>query len=519
MKKNLFFYLYFCTCLGFISCSEDWKDELVINEVAQKEIQEEYVIPSMVSGMNRFSEILSKAVTENAELRSFLKKEALKTMDNDYDVFYPRSKNEIVSGSAGKSFREILAEYAVNEEELVDIEEQFPLLTIYVPELPSGFNANTWDAKNEIPYVANIILKNDSTSFYYDGEIAGAIASYEIPGCPTLVVKNNERIRLKEKITGSALLRSASYEDAYEFIDEAFDGLNSQPTPLRAATLPGSQLSPVLITAYNEMGVSSPVYWQRDHIYYGMTKQTGSTGYGYFDPRFSEKLVSIKFNNEAYNKMADQPGGTMGDPLMTEKNMLSIAAIQTAHPNYSIGDCLWTEGRFEIRIDLITGSGSTSYKLFNVDPQEIFDVQYTSSGFIKSFIPEIVIGKEYYPNSTIFEKWNLETEGYKWKFIISEVDTQTSITQTGTITSEYATNFGITNGGYQGKIGLNFGASAKRTQTSTYTMTTTQGSDDLGTVELYFSDPVIKSASGNNYTLFSISNEYVEMTVIPVQMY
>jgi len=497
--------------MGFISCSEDIvKDRLVI----EGNIQKRNVIPPVVANMNSFSEILSKAVVGNPALRDFLKAEALKTMDNDYDIFYPRSKNEIVA--EGKSFRDILLEYAVNEEELTGIEESLPLLTIYVPELPSGFDAGTWDAKNEIPYVANPVIKNDSVNFYYDGGIAFSIKRNEIPGCPTLVVKNNERIRLKDRSASTPTLRSSSGDDDYEFIDEAFDGLKSQPASLRSILMTPDQLSPLVIAAYNEMG-ASPAYWQRDHVYYGMTKQTGSTGFGYLNTQFSEKIVSIKFSDQAYWAMSDQPGGAMGDPSTAGKPVASVLmTLQTTHPEYTIGDCLWTEGRFEIKIDIVKGSGQPLSKLFNVSPQELFDVQYTKSGGIvtSTYTPTGVTGKEYSLNIDL-GTWNLESDGPIWQFTISEKDGNETQTYTGTLTTEFASNFGVTAGGYQGKIGLNFGVSGKVTHVNTYTSTKTLGSDELGTLEIHFWDPVITSASGSNYTLFSKNNNYVEMTVIP----
>jgi len=502
MKRNLFFYLYFCVLFGLISCHDDSKHESII----KKEIQKENVVPPMVSNMVRFSEILSIAVKENSDLRSFLKIEALKMMDNDYDIFYPHSKNEIVSN--GKSFRDILTEYAKNEEELTGIEESLPLLTIYVPELPSGFNAGTWDTKNEIPCVASTVLENDSTDFYSDGKILVSIKSNEIPGWPTLVVKNNERIRLKNKNITASSLRSSSYNDAYEFIDKAFNGQTT--SSLRAATLPASQLSPLLISAYNEMGLDNN-YWQRDYIYYGLTKQSGSTGTGYINRRFSERIVSIKFSPDAYYKMSDQAG----DP-----------AYRFISTNNSTPDCnlFWTDGKFEIKIDIIinnlSGIGTTITKYFSVSPQDVFDIQYTTSrimGIRYLYCPTGVTSKEYNPNVDL-ATWDLESNSFGWKFIISETDDQTTETQTQTMNVEYATNFGMTANGL-GKIGLNFGTSAKSTQTNTYTLVTTKGADDLGTIECYFSDPVIKSVSGNNYTLFSRGNPYVEMSIIPVQLY
>ena len=357
MKRNLFFYLYICVLFGLFSCGELIEEELVIKEENEKE----NVIPLMTSNMIRFSEILSKAVKENSELRSFLKTDALKMMDKDYDIFYPSSKNEIVFN--GKSFRDILMEYAENEDELTGIEESLSLLTIYVPELPSGFDASTWDAENEIPYVACTMLRNDLVDFYYGGEATLSIKSYEIPGWPTLVVKNNERIRLKNKNITSAFLRSTSYDDTYEFIDEEFNG---QTTLMRSVTVPSSQLSSSLISAYNEMGVDN-YYWQRDYIYYGLNRQSGLTGTGPLKLNFSKTIVSIKFSPDAYSVMSDQAG----DP---EKILL----LQNSSPN--AGHLLWTEGYFEIKLDVyvnnLTGFGTVIEKYFNVHPKDIFDLEY-----------------------------------------------------------------------------------------------------------------------------------------------
>jgi len=509
-----------------MSCNEVSKDELVKKEGIQKE----NVIPPKVSNMVRFSEILSKAVAKNSDLRSFLKTEALKMMDKDFDIFYPLSKNEIVSN--GKSFRDILAEYAENKEELTGIEKTLSLLTIYVPELPSGFDANIWDAENEIPYVASVVLRNDSTDFYYDGTVALSIKSSEIPGWPTLVVKNNERIRLKDKNAAPTALRSSSNNDAYEFIDEAFDG---QSPSLRALLLPPilpplvdpplppivpynpnltlQTLYPTQYAAYNEMGLDNN-YWQRDYIYYGLTKQSGSTGSGSLNRRFSERIVSMEFSPDAYLKMSDQAG----DPSWIETLKVS--------GNPPAGSLFWTEGKFEIKIDVffnnLSGLGPTIPIYFSVNPTDIFDVTYSKSDPIMLglciYQPTGLKSKDYNPNIDIIT-WDLENNSFGWKFNISEIDDQITETQTVTVSAEYATNFGLTAGGQQEKIGLNFGTSAKRTQTNTYSIATTKGSDDLGSITYYFSDPVIQSVSSNNYTLFSRSNPYVKMSIIPVQLY
>lgn len=62
------------------------------------------------------------------DLRVFLKEEAIKQFDNDYEVFYPYVKDETISG--GRTFKEILVEHAGSESKLQEIEEVLPLLTL-----------------------------------------------------------------------------------------------------------------------------------------------------------------------------------------------------------------------------------------------------------------------------------------------------------------------------------------------------------------------------------------------------
>ena len=59
---------------------------------------QEVCVESEFDAHKEFSIILSKALSENPQLRIFLKQEALEQFDRDYDVLYLRSKNELVDG-------------------------------------------------------------------------------------------------------------------------------------------------------------------------------------------------------------------------------------------------------------------------------------------------------------------------------------------------------------------------------------------------------------------------------------
>lgn len=98
MKKDL---LSFFTAISIIisGCS---KNEITTS--LERDINEQQL--SEIEAYNEFASILSKAVNNETALRLFLKKEALKQFDKDYDVFYPWLRDCDIDGN--NSFEEIL---------------------------------------------------------------------------------------------------------------------------------------------------------------------------------------------------------------------------------------------------------------------------------------------------------------------------------------------------------------------------------------------------------------------------
>lgn len=99
-------------------------------------------------GQLAFAKILSKAVYHVPSLRIFLKEEAEKQYDRDYDVFYPFVKDKVIEN--GKTFREILISYS-SEKEISLIEKSVPLLTIMIPELSKfgAFSVSEWNVSDD----------------------------------------------------------------------------------------------------------------------------------------------------------------------------------------------------------------------------------------------------------------------------------------------------------------------------------------------------------------------------------
>ena len=50
-----------------------------------------------LNAQKEFAIILSKALCSDPDMRSFVKQEALQRFDNDYDVFYPKVKDELIN--------------------------------------------------------------------------------------------------------------------------------------------------------------------------------------------------------------------------------------------------------------------------------------------------------------------------------------------------------------------------------------------------------------------------------------
>ena len=308
-----------------VSCSKNEESYLSDKSPGLHPVEKE-------SYQRTFAKTLSKAVYGNSNLRKFIREEALRQFDNDYDVFYPLLKNEIVSGDS--TFRDILLSYADDKEQFLQMETEMPMLNILVPDWSwiTGFSAESWDISD--PEVAvSYADDNDSHIIFGDGEEIGGFKNGEFPGLPVLVVKNNERLR-KNSGNGDA----KSFLGEYEFIDEAFDGLyqpqkrvSSQyydiniPTEETNNFVPASELDPLLIGAYNlyKDSLSSA---HRDYVYYNGNTNTQSPRT--INDKVYERLYKIRIDPNSYTTLSDQQ---YGDPHLTnvshKKSALSTEEI------------------------------------------------------------------------------------------------------------------------------------------------------------------------------------------------
>lgn len=419
-----------------------------------------------------FARVLGKAVKNDDALRAFLKTEALKKFNLDYDILYQLVKDKIVSNN--ETFQQKLLKYADDKELLTAIDNLQPLLTIYIPELPGGFSAESWNAETGIPAISTGIITDKKVTYYMPDGTQLTEQADLIPEFPLLAVKDNERVKLAQ--TGKASARNAggklkSSSHAYEFLSENFDGISKKQMANKGVTTMSECINcPVNVKVSNAYDIwltqGAENFWQRDHIYYSITPSSPN---GPLDPSFQEHLTGLKFKDgmQGYNKITDQ-----NDPYATE----GVLAV-------------WTEGDYEFALTALInntiGLGSTITKLFPVKPQDLFQVNYERvPPFMMARIVSIT-PKQYNLNVPI-ASWDIKNNGIGWKLTLAEVDPSQTTTHNNTVTSQFATNFGA-----DVKIGLKFGATATFTTQNTYTLVTQLDDDMLGETAMFFYDPVI----------------------------
>lgn len=468
--SHTFLFVAISFALSFVACKKEETRQSLPPAQVMPDPEDVYRIA--------FSKTLAKAVQEEPALRSFIKAEAVKLFDNDYDVLYQAVKDRKLSN--GITLHETLLKYAGDADAFNRNIDNLPLLTIYVPELPN-FSAERWDAQTQVPLVALAQRhKRDVSLFDGEGKEQMLAASY-IPGFPVLVVKSNERVVLG---SGSDAGRQqkpyfSNARFAFSFLDDAFNG-SLPKTQTRKKTEDrgpsGERLAfamdTTLVTAYN-----SGVEWHRDYIYYGISPVNNI---GKFTNRFSEFITSFRFTKpEHLGLVSDQDN----DP----KPVLS-----------SFRRPAWTDGRFEIRISAFINAknavGQELRKYFTATGPELFTLEYDSTKLIGNtwiYKYKQATPIAYNPNIELVP-WDLEQYGSVWKFAVSEYDPSEEITRTVTNTTTYGANFEINvSTGEKLKIGGKFGASTTTTHTEVFQYKTTLGSEDLAEGVLDFRTPVI----------------------------
>ena len=375
VKQKIFMLLCIVTLICSLSACES--DDNVSGVLDAKSNVSDLTI-SETDAQKSFAKILSIAVAKNEALRTFLKSEAEKQYDKDYDVFYPFVKDKTVTD--GKTLRDILVSYS-SENEIATIEKKLPLLTVMIPDLASfdAFSINKWDTSDEqvaVTYAKN----NDNSVFYAEGDSLLSLPKGDLPNFPFMVVKSNERM----KVVGKKATRSANNSDMdmnkYDFVDSAFDGTKSCETRAKYShydednteTAPEDKpylkeadgLDKRCITAYNNHYIDKYLI-DREYVYYDLSPNNKENGK--LDPNVREKLYKFRIDSLKYGSITDKQIGE--DP-----HLKNDAYYKKGHPSdEQIAKDLWTDGAFEIVFQVYLGNSSmTETKTISVNGSDLF---------------------------------------------------------------------------------------------------------------------------------------------------
>lgn len=514
MKKYLTIAFYAIVSMFLFSCEKE------------KEIQSPLFLMESEEGstLADFAAILSATVYNEPDVRSFLKEEALKTIDKDYDVFYPWVKNTLVRD--GLSFRDILMAYDP-EGKLPDIEQALPLLTILVPDWSwvdeNCFSAPTWDISNR-----NVAVTyegpGDLIPLYGKGKLLGSIQSSQFPSDPVLIVKQNERIEFNPTKGG---------ENPYQFVDPEFDGMSMPETkgyfteqtyyfyqPQPSNEVNTSDITSRVVQSYTEANNAYNMP-QRDYIYYYMTATRDT---GFVDFHYAERIHKFRFTSGQVPGLYDDTEAGHDIKLEYSENP------GQEFTNTQIKELAWNDGYLEIKFNIIAGS--------------MTDTHYKSIPFKDAFVPSQVRHEKYtnifgavtwryylaeranlVPKWITIDRnlfsWDLKNYPFAYYINVEEVDSGATITKTLSNTYEYATNFTYSSQTNTDNMKYEYGSgsSTKTTQQWTKTITSKNDNDDLGSFWVHYTDPIITQDYVSQVQIYNYSTGYVDVLIIPTKLY
>ena len=524
-------YLYIATIIvnvAMVSCVKDSFSGLCQDS--------DYVYEDTEQAMIDFSVILSKAVYNEPELRSFLKEEALKSFDRDYDVFYPWTKHSEVRD--GLTFEDILKMYDTDNS-LHLIENKVPLLNILVPDWSwissDCFSVKTWNT--EIKEVGvGYRSQQPVNDIYANGELLVSVPAGAFPDFPVLIIKENERMKVSSNYT-------KGLPSQYEFIDPYFDGSNKSTTKGDGVVteiydyqyteagdvVPTNSLRGRLGTVYGETnGIMN--FPQRDHIYYNMNAQrdTGVVDYDYL-----EKIMKLRFTTPNISAIFDDPvnpGSTGNDCKLLDhwlnKENTGNKVNKTWYTYEQLALMDWGEGAIELKFDVYANSQTSSYPK-TLTFEDIFFVKRVYQIREENWLGATMYRHYFVEKKDLQPKWmNIDIDLFTWdlseyptsyQIVIREYDKGNTREITQQKTFSYATNFKVTANVSPEivKVGWEFGATNTMNQTITYNESYNEEDDELASFWIQYADKFILSVDDTYATLRKYSLGDIELIIMP----
>lgn len=509
------------TTVLFTSC-----DKCVDYGEAENQLSSVSVLDEQTA-MIKFAEIVSRATYNRQDVREFLKKEAIKQFDKNYDVLYCNVKDSYIGK---ETFQEILNHYAASGE-LESIEHSVPTINIFIPKITMfNITPENLDCKdNEVPVALSTEKDN---KIILNGNIVDSVAKGDIPGFHVFVINKNSRVYV------NATTRSLN--NKFCFISPEFDNSRSIEKT-RSIPMDASIVGSKAITAYSyfnkDDGSKYSKALQRDYIYYGMTP---SSTKGNLNQSVTEYISFIEVNPHAYfymtdkratNKQSDDPEIKKNDASIEKRDFTTEELINE----------LWTEGCYNIRVEIITSTSNRPIvKYLALSPDDIWEFNldkhyrhstvFRHSKYTYTINPNKFTPKRYYltPKHISFGKWDLANEALSREVSFIEQDPGESYTY------EYAfetTKMNSTKVNGDIKLGLGIGgdkdilnigigtesnSSTTTKETNKIIVNKTNKDDDLGMEKIYFYDPIVEGINGSKYITKEYNTGYVTFGVTAI---
>jgi hypothetical protein len=468
-----------------------------------------------------FAKVLSKAVHERKDVREFLKNEALKQFDRNYNVLYYLVSDEVIGG---ESFRDILISYS-SEEVVRKIEKNVPLLNILIPEIHFfGVFPEELDTDDDETPVA--VIRELVNTLYFNGDAELDLEKDIIPDFHVFVINQNKHVTIPQNSLKSGGVKSV------EFKSPNFDGskVNSYNYNLKSSTDRVDVLGERAIQSWNHFyandGSVNQKAFQRDYIYYGLTpnNRTGS-----FNHSINEYISYFEVCPSTYQRFVDStdPDHRNGDGWRTETRPETDLNV--------IYDRIWGQNYFVFRFDIVKSTSSSKISRYvSIKPKDLWNFTYRTwqarkaswrkrAHYAHAVDVSSMTAKQVYLKDLgkegVMGSWNLSNEAFTRTIHLYEEDisVQHSVTETyktnrsqdATVNGNSKSNIGTSTN----EISSSYNEKNSVEVTRSVTRTWFEGDDSLGSFELYFYTPVINSRSGNNYEIYTMNNDGIKIGI------
>ena len=498
----------------FAACSnDDTINDLPAAEV-QSEPEEILNDDERIALKEDFAKVLSEVIYENQDVRAFLKKEAMKKFDKNYDILYMNVKDSLIGN---KTFYDVLAAKS-SDLFLSKVEKQMPLLNILFPELPI-FNLKPENYSVEDHELPVAVSGMTSNKLFFNGEETDVLNKNEVPDFYVLVVNENKRVVVNKET------RSCG-GPCYKFKHPEYDGVKGTKST-RSFTINEQKMIEAYMHFYADDASVHSKAFQRDYIYYGITPEKQS---GTLNRSVSEYLYYIEVNPISYFRIADDPAPE--DEKLPKNYDPVVKKKKTDRDKKDFTDDeliseLWTDGAYNFIFEVVHSNNGTTPLSYPIPatPSDLWDFHLEReyrhstyfghhSNYAYTIDPHKFTSKKYYlPNPISIGNWNIGEEALERYVEVIEEDAKSEIT----ISYTQAFSHAITNkfnGDTKLELGLGNTNKDKSETKFSYESSTTNSisdktdisykrwgeSDKLGRICIKFYEPIIQRIKRNRHS-------------------